>query len=242
MNYKYLTWIDPLGKLMGEWACNINVYSIIFRIIISIILSSIIGYERSSKRHSAGLRTFILVCLMGTIASILDLSLKENGGINLYLFSATTILGTVFFGTNSILFSVKKQIKGLTTAIALWLCMILGLVIGFGYYLIAIVLLIALIIILSIFPKLEFILKNHSNHFEIHLELNDKNKLQDFIFTLRELCLRIDDIELNNAYICSGLSVYTISLTDEMKKKRKHKDIIEALKTLKYVNYIEEIK
>ena len=48
-------------------------------------------------------------------------------------------------------------------------------------------------------------------------------------------------MELNNSYIGSGLSVYTISLTDKEKEKRKHKDLINALSTLEYVSYIEEI-
>lgn len=239
---KNVTWIDPIGKLFGEWAYSINIYSICLRILLSIIFGFIIGYERSLKRHSAGLRTFILMTLMGTLASILDMSLLINDKINLYLLSSVTILGAVFIGTNSMLFSSKKQIKGLTTATALWLCVMLGLVIGFGYYLVSIILMILIIVILSAFPKIEFFLKNHSNHFEIHLELNDKSKLQDIIYTLRKIHIRVDDIELNNAYICSGLSVYTISLTDEEKKIRNHKEIIEALATLKYVNHIEEIK
>lgn len=239
---KNLMWIDPLGNMMGEWAYTINIYSIILRIFLAIVLGAIIGCERSSKRHFAGLRTFILVTLMGTVATIIDISLINENVTNVYLFSAITILGAVIIGGNSILFSSKKQIKGLTTSTGLWLCVMLGLVVGLGYYLVAILLSVILILVLALFPTLEFSLKNYSSHFEIHLELNDKSKLQDFIFTLRELRIRIDDIEMNNAYIGSGLSVYTISLTDEEKKRRKHQELIAALKTLEYVYYIEEIQ
>ena len=63
--------VDPLAKLMGDWAIEINVLSIIFRIVIAIIMGAIIGCERSSKRHSAGLRTFILVTLMGAVSAII---------------------------------------------------------------------------------------------------------------------------------------------------------------------------
>ena len=62
------------------------------------------------------------------------------------------------------------------------------------------------------------------------------------------LCLPRDyvvvDIETNPAYLNSGLSVYSVSLsirTDELKKFKTHKEIIEALSTLEYVNHIEEI-
>ncbi len=234
--------IDPLAKLLGEWAYELNTYSIILRLLLALICGSIIGIERSSKRHSAGFRTFILVTLMGCLSSIIDSILILNGYTNLYLFASASTLGTVIISGNSILFSSKKQIKGLTTSAGLWLCEILGLVIGLGYYSIALALCLILIIILAVFPRVENILKDKSNHFEIHLELKEKSKLSDFLYTLRKLQLRVDDIELNSAYIGSGLSVYSISITDEKKQKRNHNDIINALSTIDYVYYIDEIK
>ena len=62
--------------------------------------------------------------------------------------------------------------------------------------------------------------------------------------TIRNLGLKIDDIESNPAYINSGLSVYSISITitgKELKKYKTHHEIIEALGTLEYVGFIEEI-
>ena len=94
-------------------------------------------------------------------------------------------------------------------------------------------------------PTPEIYLKNRSNHFEVHLELKEKAKLQDFITTIRRLGLIIDDIETNQAYSGSGLSVYSIALTitkEELKKYKTHKEIIEALQTLDYVYHIEEMR
>ena len=94
-------------------------------------------------------------------------------------------------------------------------------------------------------PPLESYLKDRSNHFEIHLELREKQNLQDFITTIRELGLRVDDIESNPAYLNSGLSVFSISLTitgAELKQYKTHSEIITALGTLDYVSHIEEIQ
>ena len=144
---------------------------------------------------------------------------------------------------NSILFSSKKQIKGLTTSAALWFCSLLGLVIGKGLYIFACVLFVILLLILSILPKAEIFLKNRSNHFEIHLELTNKTSLQNFVTTIRKLGLIIDDIELNSAYIGSGLSVYTIAISIiDRKKYKNYQEIIKALSSLDYVYYIEELR
>ena len=102
----------------------------------------------------------------------------------------------------------------------------------------------ALLCSLALFPQLEILLKNRSNHFEIHLELKNKANLQDFVTTIRRLGLRIDDIESNPAYLNSGISVFSVSFTvasKELKQYKKHEDIINALRSLEYVYHIEEM-
>lgn len=236
-----LTYVDPLGKLLGEWSTEINIYSSLLKIILSIVLAAIIGYERSSKRHAAGLRTFIVVSLASTIAMLIDLSTSILPSM---LVSAATIIGVSIISANTILYSSKNQIKGLTTSVGLWACGILGLLVGTGYYLMALIGFSAYLIVLSILPKGEIYLKNRSNHFEIHLELKNISYLKDFVTTIRKLGLRVDDIEANPAYMNSGLSVYTVSvsiISSELKKYKTHHEIIEALQTLEYIYYIEEI-
>jgi len=237
--------IDPIAKLMGEWSSQINIYSILLRIGLSVLLSAIIGCERSSKRHAAGLRTFILVSLASTVAMLLDIFICDLGGTGIYIISAATVIGIAIITVNSILFSSRNQIKGLTTSVGLWACGILGLSVGAGFYTVTLASFIALIFGLALFPQFEIYLKNRSNHFEVHLELKDISYLKDFVTTIRELGLSIDDIEANPAYLHSGLSVYSISISissAELKKYKTHSEIIEALRSLDYIYHIEEMK
>ena len=237
------TSIDPIAALLNESAA-LTASTIILRLLVSVILSAIIGCERSSKRHSAGLRTFMLVSIATTSAMILDICLggTETG---IYVLSASTIIAIAIISVNSMLFSSRNQIKGLTTAVGLWATGIVGLTVGAGYYTVTLVAFVALICGLSYFPALEAFLKNRSNHFEIHLELKSSQYLQDFVTTIRKLGLVIDDIELNPAYSGSGLSVYSIAITissTELKKFKTHAEIIEALSTLDYIYHIEEMR
>lgn len=234
---------DPIAAMLGEWSSEINAGSIVFRIAISIVLAAIIGCERSSKRHSAGLRTFILVSLATTTAMMLDVYLSQVGK-SIYLISAAAVVSIAVISANSILFSSKSQIKGLTTSVGLWTCGIIGLTTGAGLYTITLVAFIALMCSLFFFPSFEAYLKNRSNHFEIHLELKSSTYLQNFVTTMRKLGLTIDDIELNHAYSGSGLSVYSVAVSissKELKKYKTHTEIIEALSTLDYIYYIEEM-
>ena len=97
---------------------------------------------------------------------------------------------------------------------------------------------------LDTLPQLEGFLKDRSNHFEVHLELTSSARLREFVTTIRRLGLKIDDIEMNPAYVHSGLSVYSVAISitrAELKKFKTHKEIIDALATLEYVSHIEEI-
>lgn len=244
MNTLTLTVIDPIAKLLGTWSSGLTVGSVLFRIALSVVLSAVIGCERSSKRHAAGLRTFILVSLATTCSMLLDIFLNVQLGVNFELISAASVIGIAIITVNSILYSSRNQIKGLTTSVALWACGILGLSIGAGFYTVTAVLFVALLCSLSLFPKFEVYLKNRSNHFEIHLELKDISYLQNFVTTIRELGMKIDDIESNPAYLHSGLSVYSISISissQELKKYKTHTEIIEALRSLDYIYHIEEM-
>ena len=237
---------DPLADLLHAEATDFSWVSITVRILFSVLMAAMIGCERSSKRHAAGLRTFIFVSLAATLATMLDiyLGLAFHYGYSSFLISAAAIIGIAIISVNSTLFSSRSQIKGLTTSFGLWACGILGISIGAGFYTVALIAFAAYMCSLSLLPAFETYLKDRSNHFEIHLELKNACHLQSFVTTIRELGMKIDDIELNPAYVNSGLSVYSISISissQELKKYKTHREIIEALATLDYVYHIEQM-
>lgn len=121
--------MDPIATRLGAWSVEIGAASVIFRILLSVALAAVIGCERSSKRHSAGLRTFILVSLASTVAMLLDIYLSSQGD-ELYIISAATVIAAAIISVNSMLFSSRNQIKGLTTSMGLWATGIIGLTAG----------------------------------------------------------------------------------------------------------------
>ena len=235
---------DLLANLLGAWSEELSLGAILLRVALSALFAAVIGCERSSKRHSAGLRTFILVSIAGVSAMLIDQWLMAFSGVKLPVLSAAAVIGMATISGNSILFSSKNQIKGLTTSAGLWCCGLIGMALGAGLYTLSLVLFLVLLCSMSGLPVLEKHLKDRSNHFEVHLELKNKGDLADFVATIRALGIRIDDIESNPAYIGSGLSVFSVSFTvtsPELKQYKKHTEIIEALRSLDYVYYIEEM-
>ena len=236
---------DPIIKALGAWAQELSLATILMRVCLSVVLSTIIGCERATKRHAAGVRTFVVTSLACTAAMLTDCCIAKESPAHLYLLSASAIIAVAIVSVNSVLYTSRNQIKGLTTSVALWATGIIGLTAGAGYVTITLVAFILLLISLSWMPGFETDLKNRSNFFEVHLELKSSQYLQEFMTTSRKLGLAIDDIELNPAYASSGLSVYSVALSitsAELKQYKTHKEIIEALGTLEYVYHIEEMQ
>ncbi len=234
---------DPIAVQLGSWSASLSIGCILLRLLSSMLIATVIGWERASKRHSAGLRTFILVTIAATAGMLLDCFLYPAGATPFFFIPAALLIGTSSICVNSLLFSSKNQIRGLTTAAALWCCCVIGLCIGAGFYTAGILLFLLLLPSLALLPQFETYLKNRSNHFEIHLELKSAPYLQDFVSVIRKLGLIIDEIELNPAYMNSGLSVYTVALSiknAQLQKYKTHAEIIKALDSLEYISYIEE--
>lgn len=237
---------DIIAKLLGEWCLGINFKGVLFKLGLSMVLSAIVGCERATKRHAAGLRTFMLVSVISTIAAMIDGYFINELGASFSLAIGATIVGIAIVSSNTILYSSKNQLKGLTTSVALWAMSAISVLIGLDLYFSALIAFVVFMICLTLFIRFEVGFKNRSDHFEIHLELNSKNALRDFMATVRKLGLKIDDIELNAAYMNSGLYVYSIALSilpsGEKKKRISHSDYIAALSELEYVNFVEELE
>lgn len=135
---------------------------IAIRVLAAVIVGSVIGIEREYKNRPAGMRTHILVCLGAAMVAVLECLILEsptfksdtgNVSFTFTRLSAQVISGIGFLGAGTI-FIAQKKIAGLTTAASLWNVACLGLMIGFGYYWIALLCSVLVLAILTLFQKI----------------------------------------------------------------------------------------
>lgn len=116
----------------------------IVRMAIAIALGAALGFERERLAKPAGIRTYALVCLgsaMFMIGSILlGDEVREEGGVG-YDPSriGSTIVQGIGFLAAGVIFTSRGRVQGLTTAAGIWVTAAIGLLVGAGFYLIAIV-------------------------------------------------------------------------------------------------------
>jgi len=135
------------------------------RLVLAVVIGCVIGLEREWKNRPAGMRTHVLVCVGAAMIAVMEnlmvqnvLSINANSGaegvaISVGRISAQVVSGIGFLGAGTI-FIAQKKISGLTTAASLWNAGCLGLVIGMGYYGIAVAGCFIVIITLSVLQKL----------------------------------------------------------------------------------------
>ena len=116
--------------MLSEW-------ELLLRLTLSCILGGVIGYERQSRRKSAGLRTNVLVCLGSCLIMVLSeaLYLNVEGRTNAdpARLAAQVVSGIGFLGAGAIM-KEGLTVTGLTTAACLWVVAGVGLAVGAGYY------------------------------------------------------------------------------------------------------------
>ena len=136
--------------------------SFIFRLSISLLVGAIIGWERQLSRKPAGLRTHMLVsfgsAMFVLIPIYLDTVKLEADTISRVIQGVTTGVG--FLGAGEILRESgqegrSKEIRGLTSAAAIWVTSALGIAAGCGLWKISVCGAIMCWLVLKVVKKFE---------------------------------------------------------------------------------------
>lgn len=123
----------------------------VFLVLLALLLSSIIGWEREKKHKPAGLRTHVLVCISTCALVIIT---KKHIPYDYARIIQGIITGIGFIGAGSII-AQRKQVVGITTAASILFVAVLGIVVGLGEVLMAIFITILSFLILKYFRLLE---------------------------------------------------------------------------------------
>ena len=109
----------------------------VVKMVLAIVFSGIIGYEREHSHRPAGFRTHILVAVGSALVMMTSgYIFREFEGIGNFdptRLGAQVISGIGFLGAGTIL-REGFSVKGLTTAASLWAVSCIGLAVGGGYY------------------------------------------------------------------------------------------------------------
>ncbi len=121
------------------------------RLAVSFLLGGLIGIERYVHKHPAGVRTFMLICLGSTLATLASIWICQTN-LNLIngdpgRIAAQVLTGIGFIGAGLILKN-NNDISGLTTAAGIFVTATIGIAVGVGMLLTATVVTVVVVVIL----------------------------------------------------------------------------------------------
>ena len=152
-------------------------FQCIFKIILIVILSGVIGMERSSWNKPAGFRTHALLGISAVLVVLCGESLAKRYNVDPFRIAAQFLSGIGFLGAGTILRD-GFNVKDLTTASGLLTVSCIGLCVGAGFYLGAVVATICAYLILSY----AYVFSDRLDHFDVlDLELDTNENIKDFI-------------------------------------------------------------
>ncbi|MBC8079621.1 MAG: MgtC/SapB family protein [Gorillibacterium sp.] len=117
----------------------IDPFDLTIRLVLSLFLGGLIGYERERNSGPAGFRTHILVCVGSTLLMLIsayafgEFANEPSVRLDPTRLAAQVIPSIGFLGAGTILRN-DFSVTGLTTAASLWVAAAIGLAVGAGFY------------------------------------------------------------------------------------------------------------
>jgi putative Mg2+ transporter-C (MgtC) family protein len=172
---------------------------IALKLLVAVVCGGAIGFERELSRKPAGLRTNVLICVGAALFMIVS---RHIGGGAPYTDPARLVAQVVtaigFIGAGVILQS-RGSISGLTTAATILLVGAVGIAIGEGMFVVALMTTLLIIVVLVMLRKVERAFVRRRRLFHYLLKTSDPPQaLAQLLDLLEGEGLRLDDFSVKD--------------------------------------------
>ena len=227
-----------LKEIIGSVSIKV-VLEIIFKTFLCVVLVGAIGYNREKKGMVVGIRTHVLVGMVGLLIQITSLEYyRINGGNNdVFRLAGQYISGIGFLGAGTIL-KDKRSVKGLTTAASICLAACIGLAVGSGVYLGAVIITIVSYIFLTDIFRLKKIMSIKRNSYvfiEVELTGDTAVSMEKVRDGLKIAGVCIISIETRKVSIDKAKIILKLNVDDEV-------DINDILSEITYIDEVSKVE
>ncbi|MEN2769144.1 MgtC/SapB family protein [Ornithinibacillus xuwenensis] len=226
-----------MEELIGE-----NFLLIVIRVLIALVLSGLIGFERELKNHSAGFRTHILVGVGACLMMVLSLfgfeayiDKYDNIRFDPARIPSYVISGIGFLGAGTIMV-YGGTIRGLTTAASIWAVAGLGLVVGAGMYAVAVFTTLVILLSLVFLNNFEKLFTKGKQSFVIEIVAHSELAINKVIAILEEATLKISQVEV----VKVENNLRSIFIKVEPKENLNRVILFEKLSAIDFIKSVSE--
>lgn len=220
---------------------QLNYLSIIVRILLAAVIGCLIGLERESKNRPAGFRTYTLVSVGACLVMMTNqymFNLYQSG--DPARLGAQVISGVGFLGAGTIWVTRNNQVRGLTTAAALWTSACVGLALGTGFYAGALVVGGVLVLVMILFRPLNHVLHRKNGFMRLYAHFDNSNDIDLFLREYTAEKVAVNDMQpLMQKDEDKGGIVVLIEMRNVA--EMDHEKLVRKFSALDGVRHIEEL-
>jgi putative Mg2+ transporter-C (MgtC) family protein len=144
-----------IEELTGGLTDTRQVARVVIRLVVAMLLGAIVGIQREQTGKPAGLRTHMLVALGAALFVLASVEFgMTSADLSRVIQGLATGIG--FIGGGAILkLSAEREIQGLTTAAGIWMTAAIGVAVGLGRIVVALLSVLLTWFILAVMGKIE---------------------------------------------------------------------------------------
>lgn len=206
----------------------------LIKLLLSLVLGGLIGWERELYDKPAGFRTNTLICVGSTLFTIFSLKIGIIPGTDSSRIAAQIVSGIGFLGAGAII-RRGEAVLGLTTAATIWFVASIGMGIGGGYYATSIAGTALALAILVLFRRIETFLDRFHTTRTYHIIVAAEDDATKELTSILDSCglrlLSTKQVKSENRYF------YEITLSGKRDYHRPFLDTLFNLATVKEVKY-----
>ena len=164
-------------------------------LLLAVLLGGAIGLERELRGKAAGLRTNILICAGSTLFTSLSIAIPTAGGVgDPGRIAAQIVTGVGFIGAGTILHS-RGHISGLTSAATIWLGAAIGVALGSGAMIEAILATLLVLVVLRVLARVENYIGRYGGVSRVTVEVeSDPERVTSIERIVRDAGLDIQEL------------------------------------------------
>ena len=156
----------------------------VMRALAAVVIGGLIGSERARHGRAAGMRTHILVCLGSCMTAMTSMVVHNFlGSGDVFRIPAQVVSGIGFLGAGKIILKSNNIITGLTTAAGVWTTATIGVALGYGYYVGAVVVTVLFLSTIVLFARFE---RKRKSAEVIYVEIDDAYRVNDVVRALEK--------------------------------------------------------
>ena len=241
-----LTVLDPLREF--------SFLSALLRLLLALTCGTVIGYGRSSMQRTAGMRTYVLVCVGGCMSVLITLydlqmlqtiwapTVAEVGQkFDASRLASQALTGIGFLGAAVIIKAAHQQVTGLTTATGLFAMVCMGVAAGAGFYELVILAALIVVLILNKAAPLEAAYKRRLRNITLNVEFGDVQDIDVISEAIKAQHAEIYEVDVERSERSGDKWPSAIFILQLSRENHSHSGMLSSIAELSCVRSVQEL-